>query len=273
MEFTVEIRDSRPLLALRNGAKRQRYAISNAINTTMLAIQGSVPAHVKRQGFIVRKQQFFYGGGGRRGGVANKITNFAKPAGHLAGRIAIETPSVSSGRRLLLSQFETGGIRRPMTPGARRVAVPLLGRPARPSVAQGVPPQYSFAGLRLQAFRGGKRITRRTRGRHVSDTSTFGEFGRVRLPSEGGGVQWKGRQRTFMLPSLNSGRTPGVFQRIGRGRGAIRLLYAFVSPPQLQANLRYVRNAQQVTDRTFRPVLLAEVRKTLERHGITGVVA
>jgi hypothetical protein len=232
-----------------------------------------VPGHLKRQGFIVRKQQFFYGGGGRRGGIANKITGFAKPAGQLLGRIAVETPSVSASRRLLLPQFETGGIRRPMTPGARRVAVPLLGRPARPSVAQGVPPEYSFAGLRLQAFRGGKRITRRARGRHMRDTSTFGEFGRVNLPSEGGGVQWKGRQRTFMLPSLNSGRTPGVFQRIGPGPGGIRLLYAFVTPPHLQANLHYVRNAQQVTDRTFQPALLAEVRKTFAYQAARGVPA
>jgi hypothetical protein len=273
MEFTVEVRDSRVLLALRNGVKRQRYALSTAINTTLLAVQGSVPGHLKRQGFIVRKQQFFYGGGGRRGGVANKITNFAKPAGQLMGRIAVEASSVSSKRRLLLAQFETGGTRQPMTPGAKRVAAPILGRPARPSVAQGVPPEFSFAGLRLQAYSGGKRITRRQRGGHKRDVSTFGEFGRLRLPSESAGVQWKGRQRTFMLPQLKSGRTPGVFQRIGRGRGGIRIIYAFVAPPRLQANLRYITNAQHVVDRVFAPTLLAEVRKTLEFHGAAGATA
>lgn len=274
MQFRVDIRDTRPLLALKNGAKRQAYAIANALNTTILAVQASVPGHLKRQGFIVRKTAFFFGGGGRRGGVANKIekNDFANAKlGRLQARIStISAPSVASQRRLLLPQFETGGTRAPMTPGARRVAVPILGRPARPSVAQGVPPEYSFQGLRLQAFRGGRRVTRRTRGRHVRDVSTFGEFGRQRLPQEGGGVQWKGRQRTFLLPQLESGRTPGVFQRVGRGRGGIRLLYAFIQPPRLQANLRYTANAQAVVGRTFQPALLAEVRKTLEFHGASG---
>lgn len=267
MDFRVEVKDSRPLLALRNGAKRQRYAIAAALNTTILAVQSSVPGHVKRQGFVVRKQAFFFGGGGRRGGVANKVTDFAKPAGRLAARIAVEVSTVSGQRRLLLPQFEAGGTRRPMTPGARRVAVPLLGRPARPSIASGVPPEYSFPGLRLQEYRAGRRVTRRMRGGHRRDVSTFGEYGRLRLPEADGAVQWKGRQRTFLLPQLRSGRTPGVFQRIGRGRGGIRLLHAFIAPPRLPATLAYVRNAQAVVDRTFHPALLAEVRKTLEFHG------
>jgi hypothetical protein len=58
-----------------------------------------------------------------------------------------------------------------------------------------------------------------------------------------------------------------VFQRIGRGRDAIREIWAFVRSPKLDASLKFVANAQQVTDRTFRPALLAEVRKTLEFHG------
>lgn len=270
MEATVEVKDTRPLLALRNGVKRQRYAIANALNTTILAVQASVPAHLKRRGFIVRKQQFFFGGFGRRGGVANKIerSDFAKPApGMLRARIAVQASSIASQRRLLLPQFETGGRRAPMTPGAKRTAVPLLGRPARPSLAQGVPPEYTFAGLQLRAYRGGKRVTRRARGGHVRSTTSFGEFGRLRLPERGQDLQWKGRQRTFLLPDLESGRTPGVFQRIGRGRGGIRLIYAFVPPPQLQANLGFAANAQAVVDRTFPTELLTEVHKTLEFHG------
>lgn len=270
MEFQVEIRDARPLLALRNGAKRQKYAIANALNTTILAVQASVPAHLKRRGFIVRKQAFFFGGFGRRGGVANKIerSDFAKPApGMLRARIAVQASSIASQRRLLLPQFETGGVRAPMTPGARRTAVPLLGRPARPNLAQGVPPEYTFAGLQLRAYRGGKKVTRRARGGHVRSETTFGEFGRQKLPQGGQSLQWKGRQRTFLLPELESGRTPGVFQRIGRGRGGIRLIYAFVPPPRLEASLGYVTNAQAVVDRTFPTELLVEVRRTLEFHG------
>lgn len=269
MIFTVDIRGSEVLLALRNGAKRQTYAIANAINTTLLAIQVSVPAHLQRKGFVIRKRSFFFGRGGQHGGVANKINknDFANSKlNRLRGRVWVEASSVSSQRRLILPLFETGGTRQPMTSGAKHVAVPILGRPARPSIAQGVPPEFTFAALRLQAYSGGKKLRRKARGGHVRDVSTFGEYGRLRLPDQDSALQWKGRQRTFLLPKLKDGRPGGVFQRFGRGKDGVRLLYAFILPPQLDARLGYVQNAQAVADRVFVPALMAEVRKTLEFH-------
>lgn len=273
ISFRVDVRDTAVLATLRNGAKRQRYAISNAINSTLLAIQASVPAHMQKQGFVVRKKQYFFGGGARRGGVANNISDFAKPvSGKLFGRIDVRAGNVNSNRRLLLKQFEHGGTRRPMTPGAKNVAVPLLGRPARPNVAQGVPPQYSFAGLRFRKFVGGKKVVRKMRGGHKRGVGVLGEYGRLELDRAlaESQAQWKGQQRTFILNHSRGTKYGGVFQRIGPGRAGVRLLYAFVHNPQLPATLEFEKNAKQVANVKFRPALLAEVRKSLDFHASGG---
>lgn len=282
MSFEVDVRDAKVLASLRNGEKRQAYAISNAINTTLLAIQSSMPEHMARQGFVVRKKKYMFGDGdgrlgavGRRGGVANNISDFAKPKqGKLWGRIDVRAGSLSSNRRLLLRQFETGGTRKPATPGARSTAVPILGRPARPSIAQGVPPAFTFAGMRLRKFVGGKKVVRKMRGGHKRGVGVLGEFGRLDLNAAHADAraQWKGLNRTFLLTHSRGTKYGGVFQRIGKGRGedAVRLIWAFVRDPQLREMLGFRENSQAVANRVFRPALQEEVRKTLEFQRLRG---
>lgn len=265
----VEVHDTIVLASLRNAAKRQRYAISEAINNTLLAIQKSTPENMRRHGIVVRNRGFMFGTGGRAGGVANKITDFARPAaGKQWGRIAVRAVSFSSQRRLILAQLEQGGVRKPMTPGASAVAVPLLGRPARPTMAQGVPPAYRFSGLRFQKFVGGKRETRSMRGRHKRGTGVLGEYGRVDWGRVGMAVQWKGQQRAFILPKTKREPHGGVFQRVGRGRAGIREIYAFRRDPKLPATLHFEENAAKVTIATFKKELVAEVGKSLRFHGL-----
>jgi hypothetical protein len=210
--FTVDVQDAAVLASLRNGAKRQSYAIANAINTTLLAVQASVPKHLRKQGFVIRKPKFFFGGRGMRGGVANYISDFANAKrGKIWGRIDAGSSNPGTARRLLLGQFEDGGARKPMTPGARAVAVPLLGRPARPNVAQGVVPAYTFAGLKFRKFVNGQEVKRKRRGRKEAASGFFGEYGRLQLNRVIGdsSVQWKGALRTFILPkSRQRVRTP-----------------------------------------------------------------
>ncbi len=271
----VDVRDTAVLASLRNGAKRQAYAISNALNATAKAIQKSIPAHMKRSGFVVRKTAFMFGRGGPRGGVANKITDFANAgARRLMVRVAVDPPEEAGGkRRLLLPRFEHGGARHPMTPGAKSVAVPLLGRPARPSLAQGVPPAYTFAGMRFVKYVAGKKVTKRQRGRHTRDVGILGEYGRVSQPRPQEGstgsprVEWRGNNRTFLLTQTKKAPRGGVFQRIGRGRGGVRLLYAFVAPPHLDNRLKFEQNAAAVTQRTFRRELYSEIQAVFKYHG------
>lgn len=272
--FTIDISDAAVLGSLRNGAKRQNYAIANAINTTLLAIQASVPKHMRRQGFVIRNTKFFFGGGGKRGGVANNISDFANAKqGKVWGRIDVRASNAGTARRLLLRQFEAGGARKPSTPGAKATAVPLLGRPARPSMAQGVVPSYTFAGLKFQKYVGGKRVVRKMRGRHKRGQGLLGEYGRLSLDGIGGSVQWKGSLRTFILPKSRNAPHGGVFQRVGRGRGAIREIYSFVHDPQLPAILKFTENAQNVANSWFRIALKDEVRRTLQHQASKGKAA
>lgn len=269
---SVDVKDTLMLAALKNGRKRQRYAIAGAINTTLRAIQASVPAHMRRQGFVVRNSKFLFGGSKYASGAANKITDKAKPVeGRQFGRIAVSTSSFSSGRRFLLAQFERGGQRKPMTPGAQSVAVPLLGRPARPSISQPVVPAYSFAALKFKKFSGGKELKAKRRGRKTASPGFFGEYGRTQIDRALGDstVQWKGQLRTFILRNSKNAPHGGVFQRVGRGRSAIRMIYSFRQNVALDANLKFASNAAAVTERTFRQALLAEVHATLKFHAFT----
>jgi hypothetical protein len=274
--FTVDVQDAAVLASLRNGAKRQSYAIANAINTTLLAVQASVPKHLRKQGFVIRKPKFFFGGRGMRGGVANYISDFANAKrGKIWGRIDAGSSNPGTARRLLLGQFEDGGARKPMTPGARAVAVPLLGRPARPNVAQGVVPAYTFAGLKFRKFVNGQEVKRKRRGRKEAASGFFGEYGRLQLNRVIGdsSVQWKGALRTFILPKSRNAPHGGVFQRVGRGRGAVREIYSFVQNPQLPAMLKFKANAQNVADQWFRIALRDEVRRTLQHQASRSATA
>lgn len=269
---SVDVKDTLVLVALKNGAKRQRYAIAGAINTTLRAIQASVPEHMRRQGFVVRNRKFLFGGSKYASGASNKITDRAKPvAGKQFGRIAVSASSFSSSRRFLLAQFERGGQRKPMTSGAQSVAVPLLGRPARPSISQPVVPAYTFAGLKFKKFSGGKEIKAKRRGRKTASPGFFAEYGRAQIDRALGdaSVQWKGQLRTFILRSSKNAPHGGVFQRVGQGRGAIRMIYSFRRGVTLDASLKFAANASAVTQRTFRQALLAEVHATLKFHAFT----
>lgn len=269
---SVDVKDTLVLAALRNGAKRQRFAIASAINTTLRAIQASVPEHMRKQGFVVRNRKFLFGGTKFASGAANKITDRANPtAGRQFGRIAVQANSFSSSRRFLLAQFERGGQRKPMTPGAQSVAIPLLGRPARPSIAQPVVPAYTFAGLKFKKFVGGKELKAKRRGRKTAASGFFAEYGRQQLDRVLGdsSVQWKGALRTFILPRSKHAPHGGVFQRIGRGPDGLRMIYSFRKDVRLDANLRFAANADRVTQRTFKQALLAEVHSTLKFHAFT----
>lgn len=268
--INVNVDAARVLLeleGLRNGPKRFAYAIERSGNETLKLIQKTEFEHVEDR-LIIRNRPFFFGSVDRPGGAAARITRFFSVRdGRPFGEVAIQASSQASQRTLLLGEFERGGgLRRPFTPGAKNVAVPITGRPARPSINRGVPPAFTIAGLKLKAYRG-KRVVKRP-GKSKTPERGFGDSGAVVASFDRlNNVQWKGLQRTFVLTRTPGADHGGVFQRFGPERGDIREIYAFLPPFPLEDKLDWEPTAQLVGDRWFPIFLESEVDKTLRIHG------
>lgn len=246
--ITVSIDATRPLEMLSNSDRKIGYALVNALNATAKDIQAKQRANV-RERFTVRREQFIMR-------EAAKI-DFAKFS------TARFQASVSVGQkpRLLLSEFEKGGTRRGFV--GKNVAVPLVGG-ARPSKEAEIPRAFTFAGMRLKAYRGKKRLTRKARGRHVRDFGVFGEFGRLALPEAGNRVQWRGANRTYLVPGV------GVFQRTGPE--STRLLWAFRPSVRLLPKLQFIVTGTDVARRSFDRHLARQVELEFAR-GVRRSVA
>lgn len=252
IEIRLSYDDTALFRRFKDYERKMAYGVVNAINNAAKRVQQAQFERVREE-FQIRKPAYFFGTPARPGGVAARISPFASVAkGRAYADISVSAGSLAAQRRTLLPLFEQGGERKPMTPGAKRIAVPLLGRPARPSIARTVPPQFTFAQLRFAAFHRGKRLRRRRRGGKTVDVGILGEYGRVGLP-ESGPIQWKGKQRTFILTSSRGAPDGGVFQRFGPKRGDVRMLYKFVKPFRLESRLRWIQNAQAIA-----PVWLRE---------------
>lgn len=256
MILDLQVDTTQLLLRLHNGEKRLAYAVVNAINQTARRIQEAERDRVRRE-FVVRRVDFMM----REAAVIKPFASVkdARPFAEVA---------VGDKQRLLLSKFEKGAERTPMTPGAKSVAVPLLGRPARPSIAGPVPPAFTFAGMHLVAYYHGKRLTKRRRaGRR--DVGLFGEYGRLALPQPeaSGSVQWKGANRTFLLPVTARAPLGAVFQRIGPGRGDIREVWSFRRGLRLDARLQFVLTARRIADEWFAEEVQRETIAALAHSG------
>jgi hypothetical protein len=120
VKIDLQIDTAPLLLRLKNGEKRLAYAVVNAINSTAKRVQEAERERVLRA-FVVRKRDFIL----REAAIIKPFASVKQ------GRPYAEI-SVGDKQRLLLRKFEQGAAREPFTPGAKSVAVPLLGRPARP---------------------------------------------------------------------------------------------------------------------------------------------
>lgn len=127
------------------------------------------------------------------------------------------------------------------------VAVPLTGSATRPSFAQSVTKLLFYKRLQMQ--------------KHTT---------------EHGAIQWKGRQRTFVIPGI------GIFQRIGakkgrrRGKGFVgrggaqldaststALLYRFMPAAHLGTHVQLRRAMIDVIEKRFRPIFNEEFAKEI----------
>jgi hypothetical protein len=251
--LTVDVRTKNLLLRLRNGQNKLAYGLQEAVNGTIKDLQLAEFEHV-RSAFIVRDPNFLFGTGARPGGAAGRITEWAKAGeGRLRAELRVERWPGSKGGMSLLPAFESGGSRPATVFGRETSAVPLLGRPARPSIRARTPPAYTFPGMRLTAYVGKKRLRRSKRTR--SPERGFASRGGSTVPDFGlQRVQWKGANRTFVLTHSAKEPLGGVFQRIGRGPEGIREIWTFrnLGSLSLDDRLRYHALAQAIAPSIFK---------------------
>jgi hypothetical protein len=265
MRIDVAIDNTQLLLRMRNGEKRLAYATVNAVNNTAKRIQQAEFASM-RDRFIIRNPRFFFGTPERPGGVAARIKPFAsvKQQRPFSEVFVAQAADQKSQRRLLLSIFERGGTKEPRQ-GAQSVAIPLTGR-ARPSKAEPVSREYTFAGMGLKAFHAGTRLTQeRRKGNKTRKVGIglFDEFGRVGLPTEGA-IQWKGRNRTFLLTSTEAAPLGNVFRRTGPKRSDIEMLWRFSKSVPIDSRLEFVPVAEATAKVWFKEEMEREVMKAIE---------
>lgn len=240
----IEVDEARVLALLRKGGKRMAFAVVNALNKTAKAVQAEQRKRV-RQTVTVRKTKFIdrtIASIRKRGGGSG----FASvKLGRYEARIAIDDKP-----RLLLEKLEHGGERAPFTQGARRMAVPVPGGPARRTQRSSVPREFTYRALRLRSSSG--------KGRKRKTNVTFS--GSV---TRSGKLQWKGKNRTFVLHSTARAPEGGVFQRTGPGRDDIRMVYSFRRKYRLRQRLQWMRTGRRVVERTMQPELRRQVQNTL----------
>lgn len=219
MRVDVKVDPALLILRLQNGSRRFAYAVVNAINKTARRVQEAEAEHV-RGAFTIRRPAFFFGTPARPGGAAARIRPFASVGqSRPFAEIAVAGPKTTGAvaRETLLARFEEGGTRPIFTPGAKRVAVPLTGGPARPTITQSVPRAYGVGALRLHR--------------------------------EGPEGVIRGRQRSFVVRRHDGGGA--ILQRTGPGDGEVQTLYVFARPARLDRRLRFEETARRVSDAWF----------------------
>ena len=269
----LEIDAAKPLALLNNGAKRMSYAIVNAVNATAKHVQTKMHEDVRAK-FKIRNEAFMFGTTARPGGAAGRITMFANVAAkRYQALVEVKAGSQASGRRLLLPTFETGGEKKPRD-GRQKFAVPLSGSPARPTFAGSVPKDYTFAGMKLEAYYKGQRVTKKSKNRRKKGKDVgvglLGEFGVLSPPDDNTATQWKGQNRTFLLPKSKKLPLGGVLQRTGKKRGDIRLVYLFMKSATLDSRLGYKALQQREAPPYLKTALESEVNSALA-YNLTGL--
>lgn len=222
--------------------KQIAYATVNALNLTAKDVQKKQRENVARV-FTVRKTEFI-----RREAAIIDFASVSKGRTEAVVRVGEKT-------RLLLSQFEKGGRRTGFV--GKNVAVPVTGG-ARPTKRSEIPAEFRFANMKLRAYRGRQLLKRKARGKHVRTYGVFGQYGRLALPEAGNRVQWRGTNRTYLVPGV------GVFQRTGPRSS--RLLWAFRPSVQLLPQLRFVATGEPVALQSYQKHIKREIEEAFAHN-------
>lgn len=182
-------------------AKRLAFNTAQALNETIKEIQTAERINLERK-FTLRRSTFMHR--------LIKVFAFASAK---KGRAFAEI-GIDNKKRVLLSQFEKGGVKEPVK--GERVAVPLTGQAARPQFSEPVVEQFTFRRLRLR-----KRKAK-------------------------GGPRFAGRLGTYIVPGV------GVFHRVAKNmKQKAELIYAFVSRPRLDPILEFDKVAKRTFNKVW----------------------
>lgn len=275
MRIDLRIDPSALNVRVRNIHKRIAFGAVNAVNAAAKDVQAAQFENVRAR-FTVRQPRFLFGTPERPGGAAARIRPFASVrAGRPFAEISVSGPEGRGGvrRRTLLPGFEEGAPRGPFTPGADRVAVPVTGGAARPSIEDAIRQEFTFAGMRLRAYRAGRVVTRPRRGNRRVAQSLFGTEGRVEDPTgrrAGSNVQFKGQHGTFIVrPDSSLTFTGGgIFRRVGED---VEPVYVFVRPFRLDKRLGFRALARRVGEPQLRRRMEAEMAEAVARSRIAAI--
>lgn len=186
--------------------KKLAYATVNAINSAAKKLQGKVQQSAKDDMNI-------------RTPFSLRNTAIIRPFASVKNSRPYAEISVGQRDRLVLPELSTKEQekRTPFTPGAKRVAVPMIEGQPRARFPQKLPKELYWKALRL------KRWPRGT-----------AKGARAKYPGEAEGKQviWRGRLRTYMIPSI------GVFQR--ESSDFSKPLYLFDSDVPIPKRLAFV---------------------------------
>lgn len=247
MKVNANVDSARLLLRMEKGQKRFGFTVQDAINRTLKVAQGDVVGEVRKDftlrptktpDFIVRR--------------AAKIQFATLRGGRAYGEIFVDSGHVQ-GSPLLLPTFEEGGERHPVK--GKRIAVPVIGGPARPTFASPVPDAFRFTKLNL-------RLTPR-----AETTDAEGKKKRHRIHRSDSRVAVRyGLQNTYMIPSV------GVFQRTGGTPLTKRLhlgraVYVFVDHEELPADLHFMQTVGKAIDTWFEEFLQRGIADVFAHHG------
>lgn len=274
MQIGLKIDDSQLQMWGAMAQKKIAYGVVSALNSTAKRVQQAEFENV-RNIFTVRRPGFFFGYGSQVGGAAARISPFASVGkGRPFAEVHTATmPGGGGDPRFLLPIFERGGPK-PKNIGVE-TAIPWTGGAARPSFPSQVPREFTFRGMGLKAWRGGQKVTvkrraKNKRGYRKAHVGIAGEFGRIRLNAaglptnvasdvssalSGGNVQWKGRNRTYLIPHV------GVFRRTGPK--STELVWLFHQTVKLDSRLHYVHVAQRTSDKWMREEMERELIKAM----------
>lgn len=256
--------------------KRLAYANVNSVRETLTGIQ---QLWIKRTDDVleIRNRQFFFGSAARPGGAAARITTMPSLSsgkgigsnGVVFGEIEAGTvprggDALGGHRSLLFTAFEFGGTRTPFTPGAKSVAAPRTGV-ARPSEQSAIDPALTFAKMQLRAYYRGKKLTRQSRSRKAG---TIGMHGRTEITAHTPGVQWKGKNRTFLI--FTKAHPRGVVKQ-RTGKGEIRTAWSYIAPFQIPPELGLIELAQSVGQRLFLEAGKRQVQEMLSHDTIKAL--
>lgn len=132
--------------------------------------------------------------------------------------------AVGQRNKLLLGGYERGDERKPFK--GHMIAQPVVGGPARPNFKDEVPQAFTFKGMALKA----------KNGRAIRT----------------------GNNNTFSI------RGVGVFQRTGKARDDVRLVYSFVESQRLPAKLRWKLTAQDIANKWLNEYVTQAYLKSLK---------